>query len=487
MSIETTPLMTKHLIDYLFEKIPRESSRNFLLGDFGELSFMELKSSLFTYSNFFSSEVGKGKVCILQANNGPFFVKCYLSLICSGNIVLPMDSSYTEKEISSIIQKANPDLIICETKFRKNFSNTKVKLHDSSSFIDLQTIDDYIPIYNSVALLLPTTGSTASPKLVMLTHENVIENTKSILSYLNISQSDKMALVLPFSYSFGLSVLHTFLRRSSQLVICNDFIFFNKFFKSINENKCTYFAGVPSHYNILLRKSNIKNSKLPTLKHFLQAGGRLDNNSLLAFANLFPQARFFVMYGQTEATARISYLEPQLLKAKLGSIGKPISGVKIEIITKNGTKAKVGEIGEIVVSGKNVMLGYFNDPEETSSVIRGNQLFTGDLAQIDSEGFIFIKGRKKNFIKSGGFRFDSRGVEKVVLNFPGVIDCRAISIDDNILGEAIKMLVLMNDKKFSDSESVINFCRTHLPSYKVPKIVTFIKENDLRHGKIVNG
>ena len=477
--------MSKHLVEYLFESVPKESTRNFLLGNFGELSFSTLKAKISSYSKFFSSEIGRGKVCLLQATNGPFFVECYLSIIYSGNIVLPIDSSYREDEILYIVKKAKPDLILCETKFRRNYVSTDIKLYDSSSFVNLQEAVDYKPIYNQIALLLTTTGSTGTPKLVMLTHDNIIENTNSILSYLNISKSDKMALVLPFSYTFGLSVLHTFLRCSSQLIICNDFIFFNKFFKSVNDYKCTYFAGVPSHYKLLLKKSNIRNENLKTLKNFLQAGGRLDNNSLLDFTELFPHSNFFVMYGQTEATARISYLEPKLLKDKLGSIGKPIDGVNMEIIKKDGQTAKTGETGEIVVSGKNVMLGYFKDPKETALVINKNKLFTGDLAQMDAEGFIFIKGRKKNFIKSGGFRFDKREVEKIVLNFPGIIDCRAITIDDSIFGEAIKMLVFMKDKSFSDSEPIINHCRSKLPSYKVPKVVHFISEEDLRHGKIV--
>jgi acyl-CoA synthetase (AMP-forming)/AMP-acid ligase II len=242
----------------------------------------------------------------------------------------------------------------------------------------------------------------------MITHKNIIANTESILQYLNLSINDTIEVVLPFYYCYGLSLLHTHLRVGGSLVLNNSFIFIGSVLNDLRKYNCTGFSGVPSHFQLLLRKSkDFKNMYFPSLRYVTQAGGKLHNVFIDEFTEAFPDIRFFVMYGQTEATARLSYLEPEMLKPKLGSIGKGIPGVNLKIINNDQEEVNVGEDGEIIAKGDNIMKGYYNDPKLTAKTIKNGWLFTGDIAKRDQDGYIFITGRKKEIIKVSGVRISS--------------------------------------------------------------------------------
>ncbi len=181
------------------------------------------------------------------------------------------------------------------------------------------------------------------------------------------------------------------------------------------------------------------------------------------------------MYGQTEATARLSYLPPNMLDEKMGSIGKGIPGTLLKVIDKEGNEVKVDEIGEVVASGENIMKGYFNDEEETRKVIRNGYLYTGDLATVDEDGYIYIVAREKQIIKSGGNRISPKEIENIIIQIPSVIEAAVIGVQDDILGEAVKAFVVLNDEVLKvDEKYIIEYCKDKLPSYKVPKYVVFL-------------
>jgi long-chain acyl-CoA synthetase len=284
-----------------------------------------------------------------------------------------------------------------------------------------------------------------------------------------------MMVVLPFHYCYGLSLLHTHIRVGGSLFLNNSFIFLGSTVNELNKYQCTGFAGVPSHFQILLRKSDLfRNSKFPYLRYVTQAGGKLHNAFINEFIDSFPEIKFYVMYGQTEATARLSYLPPELLKEKLGSLGKGIPGVELKVVDKDGNSVLPGDTGEIWACGKNVMLGYFEDPESTSSTINDGWLHTGDLATVDQDKYIYLTSRKKEIIKVGGHRVSPKEIEEVVVMMPGVIDCTIETIDDELLGEAIKAIVVVNGRGENISaEDLKQFCRTKLSAYKVPTYVVF--------------
>jgi acyl-CoA synthetase (AMP-forming)/AMP-acid ligase II len=310
----------------------------------------------------------------------------------------------------------------------------------------------------------------------MLSHKNLIANTKSIVNYLHLDNTDRMLVVLPFYYCYGLSLLHTHLRVGGSLVFNNSFIFLGAIINDLVNHKCTGFAGVPSHYQILLRKSDtFKTTQFPHLRYVTQAGGKLATVFIDEFKASFPNVAFFVMYGQTEATARLSYLPPEVYEQRKGSMGKGIPGVKLRVIDENGKDISPGETGEVIAMGNNVMMGYFMDEEGTKATIRNGWLYTGDLGTVDEEGYIYLTARKKEIIKVGGKRISPKEIEAVILAMHDVIDCSVEGIEDALLGEALKATVIVNNSKNLNEISIKEYCAKNLALFKIPQIIE-IKE-----------
>ena len=208
---------------------------------------------------------------------------------------------------------------------------------------------DVVP--DDLAAAMFTSGSTGRPRGVMVASRNIVANTESIMEYLALTSADRMMVVLPFHYCFGTSLLHTHLRAGGSLVLEARFMYPEQALKRMLETACTGFAGVPSHYQILLRRSRMSKMQFPHLRHVRQAGGHLAPIFLQELRDALPATQIFVMYGQTEATARLSYLPPPFLQAKLGSVGKGIPGVKLTVVDESGQAVMPGQIGEIVAEG----------------------------------------------------------------------------------------------------------------------------------------
>ena len=284
--------------------------------------------------------------------------------------------------------------------------------------------------------------------------------------------------VLPFYYCYGTSLIHTHLMAGGSLVLNNRFMFPEKVLDEMAEKKCTGFAGVPSTYQILLRRTHFARRKFPALRWLQQAGGKLPNPFIQEIRCAFPQVRLFVMYGQTEATARLSYLPPELLDDKLGSIGKGLPGSRLEVLREGGTPVRPGsdEIGEIAASGDNITLGYWNDAEETARFFRNGRLFTGDMARVDRDDFIFIVDRARDFIKAMGNRVSPKEIEEVLSQMPEVVEAAVIGVPHEIWGEAIKAYLTTNKPGQLTVEDVRNYCLLQLPNYKVPEYVEFLPQ-----------
>jgi len=310
----------------------------------------------------------------------------------------------------------------------------------------------------------------------MISHKNIEANTDSIMEYLKLSSEDIVSVVLPFFYCYGLSLLHTHLKVGGSIVLNNSFIFLGSVINDLKNYKCTGFAGVPSHFQILLKKSKtFKTTDFPDLRYVTQAGGKLHAIFIEEFINAFPEKDFYVMYGQTEATARLSFLAPELIRTKTSSIGKAIPGVSLKVVNEKGKEVALNEEGELLAKGENVMLGYYKDDEETQKTLKDGWLYTGDMAKIDEEGFIYLVARKKEIIKVGGKRVSPKEIEAVILSVPEVVDCTIIGIDDEILGEGIQATIILNNKMDEDEmrEKILRACGKNLSIYKIPQKIVF--------------
>jgi acyl-CoA synthetase (AMP-forming)/AMP-acid ligase II len=295
-----------------------------------------------------------------------------------------------------------------------------------------------------------------------------------------------MMVILPFFYCYGTSLLHTHLRCGARLALSNSFTFPETTLDMMERERCTGFAGVPSSFQLLLRISTFKTRALPHLRLVQQAGGKLHGVLIAELVAAKPNAKIYVMYGQTEATARLSYLPPEELSRKLGSIGRGIPGVELRVLSEDGTPVKPGEVGEIVASGRNISPGYLDSPEASAEKFRNGRLHTGDLATVDDDGFIFVVDRKDDFIKSWGYRISSQEIESCVLGIPEIVSAAAVGVQDIEAGEAIKVFITIKPGSVVTEEAVLEHCRKHLAKYMVPRTVSIIKALPLNsNGKVV--
>jgi acyl-CoA synthetase (AMP-forming)/AMP-acid ligase II len=339
---------------------------------------------------------------------------------------------------------------------------------------------------DSDAALMFTSGTTARPRLVRVTHRNIQANTNSIIEYLDITREDRVMAILQFFYCFGTSLLHSHLRAGGSVVLSTSFVFPEVILDMMERNQCTGLAGVPSTYQTLLRNSTFKKRKLASLRKIQQAGGKLQTVLIQELIDTLPQAKVFVMYGQTEATARLSYLPPELLGVKLGSIGKGIPGVTLRVLDESGSPVKPGDVGEICASGENISPGYWNDPEATAPKFVNGVLRSGDLATVDEDGYIYVVDRKADFIKSYGYRVSSQRVEECIVEIPEVVAAAVIGEPDDVRGEAIWAFVVVKSGVTLTTPDILDYCNTHLANYMVPKEVVFLDRLPMNaHGKIV--
>lgn len=462
--------------DYFFEKTS-ELEKSFLAGK-ETLSFRELYSSSLALAGYLTKEFGQNKSILLLSVNNPFFLKAYFAIIKSGNVCIPLDPNIEKDNLDYISRLTEPVMIFMTRDIEKKIPDGNIK----AIFPDTIGNDEYKSSFpegtgtesdEDCAEIIFTSGSTGIPKGVMISHKNLRANTESIITYLKLTENDRMLVVLPFYYCYGLSLLHTHLRVGGSIVLNNSFIFLGSIINNLLEYKCTGFAGVPSHYQILLRKSdNFKTTRFPDLKYVTQAGGKLAPIFIDEFRASHPEITFIVMYGQTEATARLSYLPPELYEAKKGSMGKGIPGVELRVVNEKGRPIKPGEIGEVIARGDNIMIGYFKDEEGTKNAIRNGWLYTGDLGTVDDDGYIFLTARKKEIIKVGGKRISPKEIEAVILELPEVVDCTIEGIEDQLLGEALKATVVVrgDNGKERMTERLKEHCAKHLALYKVPQV-----------------
>jgi long-chain acyl-CoA synthetase len=332
---------------------------------------------------------------------------------------------------------------------------------------------------SDLASLVYTSGSTGRPKGVMLTHRNLMSNTESIAGYLDLSPEDRVLTVLPFYYVYGQSLFYTHFLRGGSVIIDNRFAYPNVVLDTMAAMNATGFAGVPSTLVILLEKSTLRKRAFPSLRYVTQAGGHLSAAWQVKAVEAFAPARFFVMYGATEAAPRLTFLDPDRLPEKAGSIGKAIPGVEVFIADEAGNGMPRGTLGEIAARGPNIMAGYWRDPKGTAEVLRNGLYFTGDLGREDAEGFLFIEGRSRDFIKVGGNRVGAREIEDAILEWDGALEAAVIGVEDPLLGEVPKAFVVLKESKGSagpgepsgpgDLEGLKAFLKARFATYKQPK------------------
>jgi acyl-CoA synthetase (AMP-forming)/AMP-acid ligase II len=430
------------------------------------LGAAEIQRSVASFAaGFLKTGLRPGDRLLIGCGLNPAGTLAYLGAMYAGIIPVLVDDRTLSTSAEGVFKKANAKAVWTGRSGGWDWSRKNavplIEGHlDASSAVPFPpspcTEDD-------LAVLMPTSGSTGHPRLVKVSHGNLMANTDAIIRTQHLASDDKAMLIMPVSYCFGASIMHTHLYQGGAVVFDSSFIFPDKVLNAINLYGCTTFAGVPTVYNILLRRSNLRSIALPRLRRFLQAGGALAVESVSELREIVPHADFFVMYGQTEATARISSLPANSYAEKLGSVGRVLDNLAIRIVDDQGQELPVGNTGEIQVSGPSVCAGYFNDPDATQGKFDDGWLRTGDLGRLDEDGYIWLMGRTSEFIKIRGIRLSLAEVESKVVGVPGVCECAAAAVEHPEAGEALALYVVRDGSEENGTPSLIDRVRQALP------------------------
>ncbi|MDD5868404.1 MAG: AMP-binding protein [Succinatimonas sp.] len=398
----------------------------------------------------------------------------YVSNFLNHQVSLLVKSDLDTELLQNLIEKYQPQYIFAPSDDIESFGITALSIKDCEK---LDNIYDYsllktnfncdYEIYDELALLLTTSGSTGSPKFVRQSFHNVESNTVAIAKYLKLDSTERPITVLPMYYTFGLSVINSHLEVGATILLTDKSIMQKEFWTFLKDKQATSISGVPYTYQ-MLNMLRFTRMDLPYLKTLTQAGGHLNEKLQKLYADYCKDngKEFYVMYGQCEATARMSYLEPEFSDTKIGSIGKELDGCKFEIIDEQGNVVKEpNKEGELVFVGPNVTLGYADSCDDLSkSDEREGRLNTGDIGYFDEDGFYFITGRKKRFLKIFGNRVNLEDVDKLIFEKFNNLEFATYGIDDHLY-----IFIAERDKEKQDEvfDYVVDKLKLHPSAFKV--------------------
>lgn len=408
-------------------------------------------------------KISKRSLVFLLANNDIDSISFYLGLLKKKSVVTFINPLIEILQLRKLTQIYKPNYIV------SSHSTLKLKGYNFLLSVNNYNILKRKKIFKhrinkELGLLMSTSGTTGSPKFVRLSYKNYKDNTDKIIKSLSIKFNDTVMTTLPINYSYGLSVINSYLSVGATIFLNNFSILNKRFWDDYKLYRPTSFYGVPFIYEIL-KKLNYKNFYTKNLKFFANAGGKIDQKTLkenIIFSKR-KKLKFYQMYGQTEASPRISLLDDKFKQLKFNSIGKPLSGGKLALFDENNKKITKPFIkGELIYYGKNVSLGYALNYKD---LIKGNtnkfRLFTGDIAYFDKNKFFYILGRKSNFIKIFGHRIDLDYLENFLTNKGIKLKCS--NIDDQLLlfykDKKIqkKKIVNLLFKEFKINKNIIKF------------------------------
>jgi len=424
----------------------------------------------------------------------------YFSILFSKKIVVPIGVQSKGLEIISTLNYCEIDLIITSLKYKnylfENILNYDHKLYilyiedngieviNNKKTLQEKFANQGIPSEDNTAIMLHTSGTTSNPKRVMLTHSNLINNVESNIESLKLTDNDKVLISMPMHFGYcNTAQFLTHLYLGASMVIFDGLFLPKKFFQIVQDKQITNFTGVPSMLLMILEYRYGSNYNINSLRYICFGGGKMPVDKLKELILKYPSVGFVQTYGQTEASPRSTALLPENSLKKIGSVGLPIPNVKIKIIDEAGNVLKANEIGEIIIQGKNIMKGYYKQDEITRKTIIDGWLHSGDLGYIDNDGYLYLTGRIKNIIISGGINIYPEEVEDVIMQYPGISEVCVESEEHTLLGEIpIAKIVSKNKIDFGDLQK---FCSDRLSAYKVPQRIEIVESlSKTYNGKI---
>ena len=422
------------------------------------------------------------RVAIILPNRPEAAIALY-AVWLAGGVAVPLNAQARERDFSAWLQHCGARYLVCE----RGHGDVERALAARASGLRTWAlgVDETLPVGtirlarkdpepDALACILYTSGTTGAPKGVMLSHANLASNASAVIDYLGLTAQDRLLSVLPCYYAYGASALHTHLVVGASVVFAEPMLFPQQTLEALAASSATGFSGVPSTYALLCDHTDARMLDLSALRYLTQAGGAMPPALTRRVRELLPQAALYVMYGQTEATSRLTWLPPDRLMEKLGSVGIPIAGVEIRIAGDDGRALPAGSEGEVLVRGPNVMQGYWQAPRESALALRDGWLRTRDIGRLDDDGFLWLAGRSDDVIKTGAHRVHPQDIEDVIAEVPGVRESAVVGIGDEMLGQAIAAYVVAEGDMPLLEREIRGHCRKRMAPYKVPRSIHFI-------------
>ena len=459
-----------------------------------EISYRELyeksKSLAYLILNYFNNSENHNVALFLP--NSIDYAVAYFAVAISKNVIVPIGVQSKAAEIISTIDYCELDLIITSNEYREVLSKTilECKFSVSILFVEDGSIEQIntekkktdkiestvcVDDSDTVAIMLHTSGTTSNPKRVMLTHNNLICNIESNIASLELSENDIVLISMPMHFGYcNTAQFLTHIYLGASIIIFDGVFWPKRFFEIIKNERVTNFTGVPSMLLMLLDYKHSSSYDISSLRYICFGGGNMPIDKLRVLINKFNTVGFVQTYGQTEASPRLTALMPKDSLARIGSVGKPIPNVYLKIYNDYGEELGRNLIGEIVAKGPNIMKGYYKQPELTEKALKYGWLHTGDLGYFDDNGYLYLTGRKKNMIISGGINIYPEEIEEVLMRHIAVSECCVISEEHSLLGEVPVAKVVLKDNNYSEMDFK-NYLEKHLSEYKIPVRFYFVE------------
>lgn len=451
--------------------------------DGNKINYEELISSCENIAQLLvENKIEKGDKIAILLGNSPEFVQAYLAILRLGAIVIPLNPAFTESELSYILKDSSTKLVISTSKQEKKLKSVKnqcpsllniILIDEIQQTVIKNQLEEIETLQDDTAVILYTSGTTGNPKGAMLSHFNLIENANDFSKLIELSENDQMIAVLPMFHSFCLTlcVNMILLNGASTIIIPK----FNpaELVELIKKEKATLIAAVPTIYNYLYQLNSATANDFSSLRACISGGASIPIELLQSIQEKY-NVSIVEGYGLSE-TAPVLTFNPYRGICKPGSVGLDLPSVETKIVNKNGEEVPVGEVGEVVAIGPNVMRGYLNNIEETEKAFFNGWFKTGDLGKKDEDGYLFLLDRKKDVIITNGYNVYPREIEERLYQHPNIIEAAVVGKPNQLIGESVCAYLVVSNDSLSESE-IIDFCKKAIVYYKVPKEINFVKE-----------
>ena len=467
-----------------------------------EYSFTILKVSAENLAyHLVNAGIRKGdRVAIFMNNSWECMVSIY-GITIAGGVFLVVNPQTKASKLNYILNDSGAKIVVSEILLVNELKLALEGLKDLqdviisggnrqfSEYIDFEevildnskstTLPKIIP--NDLAALIYTSGSTGFPKGVMMTHQSMVFTSWSLIEYLRLTENERIMLVLPLAFDYGLYQLIMSITIGGTLIIEQSFNFPPTIFRQIEQLKPTVFPGVPSIYAMMIATHKKTGITFDCIQKITNTAAALPAEFISDLKKIFPNALIFKMYGLTECK-RVCYLEPELIDSKTTSVGKAIPGTEVFLLSEDGSPVLPGESGILYVRGPHVMAGYWNNEELSKEMLKpgkipGEQILCAhDLFKMDEDGFLYFQGRNDDIIKTRGEKVSPIEVENIIYKIDGAKEVAVLGIPDMILGESIVAFITMHDGINFTEKEIQMICKSQLETFMVPQRIVFLPE-----------